>query len=253
MLENASRQFFLVLLALVAGVIAIATFQPALGSDLKGGTQLRYEVPREVLDQLVTKEGATIDQVMEQTLAVITERIDPDGTLAPLVTRSGETGILIELPYFQDKQDLTRVEQRIANLGKLEMRVVADEHYANGDVKFNIDGEKKKLEAWLKQPGNKELLYEDLRNIRRFNDDAVGGPKPFGKLAWYPHLILPASGGDRWELSFTNIPLLAPATVKAFDDAEYRRRIRGDEGQAGEQALPDRAARAQHGRAPLRR
>ncbi|MCB9887842.1 MAG: protein translocase subunit SecD [Planctomycetes bacterium] len=221
MLENASRQFFLVLLALVAGVIAIATFQPALGSDLKGGTQLRYEVPREVLDQLVTKEGATIDQVMEQTLAVITERIDPDGTLAPLVTRSGETGILIELPYFQDKQDLTRVEQRIANLGKLEMRVVADEHYAKGDVKFNIDGEKKKLEAWLKQPGNKELLYEDLRNIRRFNDDAVGGPKPFGKLAWYPHLILPASGGDRWELSFTNIPLLAPATVKAFDDAEY--------------------------------
>ena len=221
MLENATRQFFLVLLALVAGVIAIATIKPALGSDLKGGTQLRYEVPREVLDQLIAKEGATVDQVMEQTLAVITERIDPDGTLAPLVTRSGETGILIELPYFQDKQDLTRVEQRIANLGKLEMRIVADGDYINGEVKFNLEVEKKKLEAWLKQPGNKELLYEDLRNIRRFNDDAIGGPKPFGKLAWYPHLIVPTLGGDRWELSYTNIPLLAPATVKAYDDAEY--------------------------------
>ncbi len=221
MLENASRQFFLVLLALVAGVIAIAFLKPALGSDLKGGTQLRYEVPREVLDQLITKEGATIDQVMEQTLAVITERIDPDGTIAPLVTRSGETGILIELPYYEDKQDLTLIEQRIANLGKLEMRIVADGDYINGEVKFNLDVEKKKLEAWLQQPGNKDLLYEDHRNIRRFNDDAMAGPKPFGKLAWYPRLIVPDASGDRWEPSYTNVTLLAPATVKVFDDAEY--------------------------------
>ncbi|MFM1872993.1 MAG: hypothetical protein RL398_2415 [Planctomycetota bacterium] len=221
MLENASRQFFLVLLALVAGVIAIVTIKPALGSDLKGGTQLRYEVPRDVLDQLVAKEGATIQTVLDQTIAVITERIDPDGTIGPLVTRSGETGILIELPYFEDRQDLTRIEERIANLGKLEMRMVADGDYASGDVKFTMDAEKKRLDAWLKQPGNKELLYEDLRNIRRFNDDSQAGPLAFGHLSWFPRLIQPKAGGEQWDLSFTAVPLLSPATVKAYDDAEW--------------------------------
>lgn len=222
MLENASRQFFLVLLALVAGIAAIVTIKPALGSDLKGGTQLRYEVPREILDQLVKKENAPIEQVMTQTIAIITERIDPDGTIGPLVTRSGETGILIELPYFEARQDLMRVEERIANLGKLEMRMVADGDYASGDVKFNIAEEKKRIEAWLKQPGNKEALYEDLRNLRHFNDDPVSGPLAFGKLAWYPRLLQAKGGTEKtWDLSYTQAGQLAGSTVKAFEDAEW--------------------------------
>lgn len=222
MLENASRQFFLVLLALVAGVAVIFTFTPALGSDLKGGTQLRYEVPSEVLEQLASKEGLSIEQVMAQTIAVIAERIDPTGTIDPLITRSGDNGILIELPYFEDPLDLQRVEQRIANLGKLEMRIVADGDYVSGTVRFDLKQEQQRLEAWLKQPGNKELLYEDTRNIRRFNDDASFGPLAFGNLAWYPRKIEPA-GKDKgqWDSSFTSIPLLAPSTVKAYDDAEW--------------------------------
>ncbi len=223
MLENAPRQFFLVLLALVASAIAIVLVKPALGPDLRGGTQLRYEVPRDILEQLTQKEGQTADEVMEQTLAVITERIDPEGTIAPLVTRSGENGILIELPWFEDPLDLQRVLDRIANLGKLEMRMVADADFADGDIKFNLPQEKARLEAWLKQPGNKDLLYEDLRNIRRFNDDIAQGPIAFGHLAWYPRLI-PVSRADetQWgDRSYAETPLLAPATVKAYDDAEW--------------------------------
>ena len=96
MLENARRQLFLVLLTIAAGLICTFTFEIPLGSDLKGGTQLRYEVPRDILEDLQKKEALSIDAIMEQTIGIITERIDPSGALDPLVTRSGETGILID-------------------------------------------------------------------------------------------------------------------------------------------------------------
>ena len=130
MLENARSQLFLCLLTIVGALVCILTLKPMYGPDLKGGTQLIYEVPEDVLEQLTKKEGVAIDEVMDQTIAVIRERIDPNGTSEVLVTRSGDTGILIELPYFEDPQDLVRHKDRIANLGKLEMRIVADGDYA---------------------------------------------------------------------------------------------------------------------------
>ncbi len=222
MLENASRQLFLVLLALLAGLACVLTLKPALGSDLKGGTQLRYEVPQDVLQQLVTKENASIEAIMAQTIGVIIERIDPTGTLDPLVTRSGETGILIELPYFDDPLDLKKVEERIANLGKLEMRIVADADYADGPVKFQLPAEKTRLEAWLKAGDNRKEFLEDFGTIRRFNEDPQQGPMQFGNLAWFPRLIKPRPEDPKlWDASYTNIPLLSPATVKVYGDAEW--------------------------------
>jgi SecD/SecF fusion protein len=221
MIENASRQLLLVLLAIAAGIVCIVTLSPAIGPDLKGGTQLRYEVPKDILDALVTKEGASIDEIMAQSIGVIRDRIDPSGALDVPVTRTGESGILIELPALTS-EELKRVEDRIANLGKLEMRIVADDDYAAGTVRFNMAAEKQRLEAWLKQPGNKELVLEDLRNIRRFNDDLQAGPMAAGKLAWYPRLITPSTdAGDTWEYSFAGIPELAGSTVKVYDDADF--------------------------------
>ncbi|MBX3461861.1 MAG: protein translocase subunit SecD [Planctomycetes bacterium] len=222
MLENARRQLFLVLLALLAGLACVLTLKPALGSDLKGGTQLRYEVPGDVLQQLVAKENVSIDAIMAQTIGVIIERIDPTGTLDPLVTRSGETGILIELPYFDDPLDLKRVEERIANLGKLEFRIVADNDYAEGPVKFNLQVEKARLEAWLRTGENRQDLLANLSTIRRFNEDPTQGPMQFGHLAWYPRLIKPRAEDPKlWDTSYTNIGLLAPATAKVYTDAEW--------------------------------
>jgi len=228
MLENASRQLFLVLLTIVAGLACILSFQIPLGSDLKGGTQLRYEVPRDVLERLVQKEGITVDEVMTQTIGVIVERIDPSGALDPLVTRSGDNGILIELPYFRDPLELKRVLERIANLGKLEMRIVADASYTREDVKFDLQAEGRRLTEWLNRDGNREKIAKEPTSIRRYNEDPQDGPRPFGKLAWYPHLIkaVPGKSGQlQWDTSFADIPLLAPATVKVFTDADYNNRI----------------------------
>ena len=157
MLENVRSQLFLVLLSIVGALVCILTLKPLYGPDLKGGTQLIYEVPEDVLEALTKKENIPVDAIMDQTITVIRERIDPNGTSEVLVTRSGDTGILIELPYFEDPQDLVRHKDRIANLGKLEMRIVADDDYAapatetSPEVRFNMQQEKRRLSQQLGQ------------------------------------------------------------------------------------------------------
>jgi SecD/SecF fusion protein len=228
MIENARSQFFLVLLSLVVGLLCMFFFKAQWGQDLKGGSQLRYEIPGDILRELTEKEGASIDTVMDQSIAVIRDRIDPTGTVDVPVTRSGDTGILIELPYFDDPQELKRVKERIANLGKLEMRIVADGDYfakatdTSPEVKFDMAGEKRRIEAWLKAPGNKELLLTDLRTISRFNDDVAQGPIKFGNLAWYPRQIGPnKENPDFWDRAFSSMQTLSASTVKVYDDKEW--------------------------------
>lgn len=224
MLENARRQFFLVLFAILLGVASIAFLQPSLGNDLKGGTQLLYDVPADVLDELVKKERASKDSVMAQTISVMRERIDPNGTLDPLITRSGETGILVELSYFEDPQDLKRVLDRISNLGRLEMRMVAYDGWAkDGDAlqAARLKTEKDRLAAWIKQPDNAALIQKDPRNIRRYNEDQANGPL-LKFLNWYPREIRPnPKDATRWDLSYADIPDFEPITVQAFDEAQW--------------------------------
>jgi protein-export membrane protein SecD/preprotein translocase SecF subunit len=229
MLENANRQLFLVLLAILAAVACMLTMKPVLGHDLKGGTQLRYEVPEDALKAMQSKEGRSIDEMMDQSIMVIRDRIDPSGTLDPLITRSGTTGILIELPWFENRQELLAVLQRIANLGKLEMRMVADDDYrGEPNVQFSLAGESAKLKAWLAQPDNKALIAKDPLNIRRFNEDP-NGPIAFGHLAWYPRYIRPTvkKGGDQtlWEQSYATFPKLGQSVVKAYEDADYNNQV----------------------------
>ncbi|HEU4417675.1 MAG TPA: protein translocase subunit SecD, partial [Planctomycetota bacterium] len=224
-LENANRQLLLTLLAIIAGIVCAVTLNPALGHDLKGGTQIRYEVPADVIAKLREKEPSiTAAAIMEQTIGVIRERIDPTGATDPTIVPSGDLGILIELPWYEDPSDLKRILERVGNLGKLEFRIVADNEFIDGPVSFKLQEEKARLEQWLKQEGNKKLLLEDPRNIRRFNEDQAQGPRQFGNLAWYARKLgeHPTEKGH-WDHTWTspNFRALAPATVKVYDDAEW--------------------------------
>ncbi len=222
MLENASRQLFLVLLTIAAGIACTMLFKIPLGPDLRGGTQVRYEIPRDVLDRVTSKEGITIDAVMEQTIGIIAERIDPTGALDLRIERSGDTGILIELPYFDEATELNRVLDRISNLGKLEMRIVAETGYAKDAVSFaNLQGEKQRLNTWLGVPENRERVTKNALTIRLFNEDPTAGPIQFGNLAWYPHYVRPKAGSNQWDYSFTHSTLLEPATVPLFSPSEW--------------------------------
>ena len=226
MLENANRQLFLTLLAIIAGIVCAVLLRPALGHDLKGGTQIRYEVPADVIAKLREKEpGVTVAAIMEQTIGVIRERIDPTGATDPTIVPSGEYGILIELPWYEDPSELKRTLERVGNLGKLEFRIVADNEFMDGTVKFDLQQEKSRLERWLKQEGNKKLLLDDPKNIRRFNETPPPeGPLQSGNLAWYArklgeHPDIPGHWDESW--ANPNFRALAPATVKVYDDAEW--------------------------------
>jgi SecD/SecF fusion protein len=166
-------------------------------------------------------------------VAVIRERIDPNGTSDVLVTQSGDASLLIELPSMSE-QDLELHESRIANLGKLEMRIVADDDYAAAavgdrpEVRFRLDQEKKRLETWLEQGDNRKLFEAKVdelpNNIRRFNDDRAAGPIAFGNLAWYVHVIRPTvdkDGGFAWDLPSAEMPTLGTSVVKGFTAAQY--------------------------------
>jgi SecD/SecF fusion protein len=224
MLENASRQLFLVLLSVVAGLACALTLDVPWGHDLKGGTQLRYEVPADVLEQMRQKENTSVGALMDEIVNIVAERIDPQGTLDPLITKSGDTGVLIELPWFENPQDLAAVLQRIQNLGKLEFRMVATAEYADGGVRFNLAAEKQRLEAWLKQPANKELIAKDPLNIRLYNDNATIGPISSGNLAWFPRYIRPDTKEGqtpRWDFTYSQLPKMGQAVAAAYEDADY--------------------------------
>jgi SecD/SecF fusion protein len=224
MLENASRQMFLVLLSIVAGLACALTLDVPWGHDLKGGTQLRYEVPADVLEQMRQKENTSVAALMDEIVNIVAERIDPQGTLDPLITKSGDAGVLIELPWFDNPQDLASVLQRIQNLGKLEFRMVATAEYADGGVRFNLAAEKQRLEAWLKQPANKELIAKDPLNIRLYNDNATVGPIAIGDLAWFPRYIRPDTKegqAPRWDFTYSQLPKMGQAVVAAYEDTDY--------------------------------
>jgi protein-export membrane protein SecD/preprotein translocase SecF subunit len=223
MIENARSQLFLVLLTIVAALVCVFTFKVPLGHDLKGGTQLRYEIPADVVEKIRGKEQISNEKILADSIAVITERIDPTGALDPEIVPSGELGFLVGLPYFEDPQDLNRVLERISNLGNLEMRIVADKDYVKEQVNFrNLQAEKQRLTQWLQNPENKAELKKDYRAIRRFNEDPVQGPMSAGNIAWYPHLLRPMGGENpRWDYSFKDSQGTSDATVTFWEDADY--------------------------------
>ncbi|MEC7583215.1 MAG: protein translocase subunit SecD [Planctomycetota bacterium] len=230
MLENARRQVLLVLITVAAGLACNLFLKPALGPDLQGGSQLIYEVPEESLKALTNAEdGVTTDQIMEQTVAIILERVDPAGQKGITVARRGATGILIELPWYNETTELERTKQRISSLGKLEMRIVAGPSYAENNVTFDLAEEKKRLEAWLNSGGRDLVRQDPATNIGLFNENSSQGPIAFGDLYWYPHIIRPKLDDSKvWDNAFFNdedrsrgITPMGPATVRVFDDAAW--------------------------------
>src|SRR5258705_9800612 len=177
MLENARRQFILVLITLVAALLCCAFLTPLWGPDLKGGNQLIYEVPEDVLQRLEAQH-IQAHEVMTHTVLVVGQRIDPTGVNGATVSERGHNGILIELPW-ADKDTLDQIKERVSSLGKLEMRVAADELYQGSDddagVHFDLQKEKQQLQKWL-DAGGRDAVRKDWKAIDTFNDDAVNGP-----------------------------------------------------------------------------
>jgi preprotein translocase subunit SecD len=97
---------FLVLVAALWGTIAYLGLSPQLGLDLRGGTSVTLEpAPGQAVDE----------EILDQTVAVIRERVDALGVAEPDVARQGET-VLVQLPGVADQDEALDVVGRTAVL-----------------------------------------------------------------------------------------------------------------------------------------
>ncbi|PWS40261.1 protein translocase subunit SecD [Streptomyces sp. ZEA17I] len=94
---------------LLVSVFISLTMSPRLGLDLQGGTRM----------VLQAKDSATVKadrETTDLTLEVLRQRIDSLGVAEPVLTRSGEDRIIVELPDVQDPRQAAAVIGRTAQL-----------------------------------------------------------------------------------------------------------------------------------------
>ncbi|WP_410605198.1 protein translocase subunit SecD [Amycolatopsis sp. lyj-90] len=97
------------LVILAATVYLLLTTAPRLGLDLRGGTQIVLE----------TKDSPTITadaETTDRTLEVLRRRVDALGVAEPMLARSGDKRIIVELPGVRDPREAVEVIGRTAQL-----------------------------------------------------------------------------------------------------------------------------------------
>ncbi|MFF4245540.1 protein translocase subunit SecD [Streptomyces sp. NPDC001822] len=95
---------------LLASVFITLTMSPALGLDLQGGTRM-------VLQARDSDTAEADRESTDRTMEVLRQRIDSLGVAEPVLTRSGENRIIVELPDVQDPRQAADVIGRTAQLG----------------------------------------------------------------------------------------------------------------------------------------
>src|SRR5688500_17951508 len=90
---------------LVASTFTLLTVQPRLGLDLRGGTQLVLAAP-----------SAAASAATARAMGVLRRRVDELGVAAPVLARSGEHRIVVQLPGLQDPTEAVEVLGRTAQL-----------------------------------------------------------------------------------------------------------------------------------------
>ncbi|MEJ2859099.1 MULTISPECIES: protein translocase subunit SecD [unclassified Saccharothrix] len=107
---------------LVASTFVLFTSQPRLGLDLRGGTQIVLETPSE----------ATSDNT-DRALEVLRRRVDELGVAEPVLARSGDHRIVVELPGVQDPAEAIEVLGRTAQLAVQPVTGPGDKPTPDGD------------------------------------------------------------------------------------------------------------------------
>ncbi|TRV78815.1 protein translocase subunit SecD [Streptomyces sp. 130] len=94
---------------LLVSVFITLTMSPRLGLDLRGGTRM-------VLQAEDSDTAKADRESTDRTLEVLRRRIDSLGVTEPVLTRSGEDRIIVELPDVQDPRKAAEVIGKTAQL-----------------------------------------------------------------------------------------------------------------------------------------
>jgi hypothetical protein len=191
--------------------------------------RLVYQLPPRELAALVARTpGRTPDSVAADTVAVLQRRLGDGAQVHAL------GGTTFEVLAAGDPAAIASLRERVERLGRLELRVVADELYQGGEkdpgVSFDLQKEKQQLQKWLD-----ERVRADWRAIDQFNADLEHGPiakmpRADGKgtanaLRWAPHLVWSrADNPTLWDhpyalddIGHEGVQPLGPATFAVFE------------------------------------
>jgi len=110
--------------AMIEGIGSLGAIKDKikLGLDIKGGVNV-------VMEAQTSKTGDDLQELMEQTQAVITQRVDQMGLAEPVVTIEGKDRIRVELPGVKNAEDA------IEEIGK-----TAQLKFTMADGSFILDG-----------------------------------------------------------------------------------------------------------------
>lgn len=75
------------------------------------------------------------DDAVERSLEVVRRRMDETGVVEPLITRQGNTGVLVQLPGVEDPG---RIKQLLGRTARLTFHLVTDGH--DGTATLNVPG-----------------------------------------------------------------------------------------------------------------
>ncbi len=149
----------------------------ALGQDLKGGTTLRFslDVEQARRENRITG-GESNAEIVDSTLRVIEDRVNKFGVAELNVTPVGEGKFEISLPAEMDAKAVTDL---VAQLGKLEFRIVVKPSY-------DADGatSRKRLEVW-KGSGAFPAGAEGFENFKKKEVEVFEAAKK-GGVAYTP-------------------------------------------------------------------
>ena len=88
-----------------------------LGLDLQGGMHLVLEIDDSELDDAAAKDA------VDRTLKILRNRVDQFGVAEPVIQRSGDRRIIVQLPGLQDAE---RAKDLIGRTALLEFKMVRD-------------------------------------------------------------------------------------------------------------------------------
>jgi hypothetical protein len=196
-------------------------------------TRLVYDLEHRELEELLERTGAKPEQVAADVVAAVKKRVGAAATVQAL------RGTMFEVVAPGDAASIDALRARIERTCGLEMRAVADELFQEGDLRFDLQQERQRLQKWL-DAGGRELVRKRPQDVARYNNDRQNGPLAHTKgphgtempaLRWYPHRIQPflEKGCESlWQHPYSKdtaklegVEPLGTATVPLFDDNEW--------------------------------
>ncbi|HVS18244.1 MAG TPA: protein translocase subunit SecD [Planctomycetota bacterium] len=99
MVQNVGRQVALIAVLLITSLVLIFVMPLSMGLDLAGGTRLVYEFDiDDAREKGLVSAAESDDQILQQQIEIIRNRIDPQGVKEPILRRVGRNRIEISLP-----------------------------------------------------------------------------------------------------------------------------------------------------------